>query len=200
MESFLKYYLPVFLLVYLAVTFILPSLRVYKQTSINPVTFGRRDDAHDYIGFIMKIITGLLIAAILLFSLNDRAYQLLAPFHYLHQVWIKYTGLFFLHTSLTWIMIAQYQMKQSWRIGLDEKNKTELITGGLFRLSRNPVFLGMIVSTTGMFLVIPNAITFFTVTASYIVIQIQIRLEEEHLQKLHGAAYSDYKQKVRRLL
>lgn len=37
MNDFLKYYLPVFLIAYLLVTFVLPSIRVYKQTGINPV-------------------------------------------------------------------------------------------------------------------------------------------------------------------
>lgn len=91
-------------------------------------------------------------------------------------------------------------MKQSWRIGIDEKNTTSLITKGLFSISRNLVFLGMIISTAGMFLIIPNAITFFVAITSYIVIQIQIRLEEEFLQRVYGRSYGDYKLKVRRLL
>ena len=91
-------------------------------------------------------------------------------------------------------------MKQSWRIGIDEKNKTDLISNGLFSLSRNPIFLGMIVSTLGIFLIIPDTITFFIAATSYIVIQIQIRLEEDHLSKQHGTIYQEYRRKVKRLL
>lgn len=200
MEDFLKYYLSLFLLAYLLITFVIPSVRVYWQTGINPVTFGKSDNAHDYIGSIMKVLTGLLIVAVLLFSFSERAYQYLVPINYLEVTWIKYTGLLSVHASLIWIVIAQYHMKQSWRIGVDEKNKTELITTGFFSLSRNPIFLGMILSTIGIFLFIPNAITFFTMAATYIIIQIQIRLEEEHLVKQHGAIYTAYKQRVRRLI
>ena len=200
MHSFLQYYLPLFLLIYLVVTFILPSIRVYRKTGINPVTFGKSDNAHDYIGAVMKFLTGWLVAAVLLFSIGDAAYQYLAPIAYLQKDWVKYTGLFLIHASLVWIVIAQGHMKQSWRIGVDEKNKTELITTGFFSVSRNPIFLGMIVSTAGIFLVIPNVVTFFTMTTTYIVIQIQIRLEEEHLFKQHATSYSKYKKKVRRLL
>lgn len=200
MNSFLRYYLPLFLLVYLVVTFILPSIRVYKKTGINPVTFGKSDNAHDYIGFIMKVLTGLLFIAILLFSLSQKTYQYLTPVNYLQQDWIKYIGLILIHASFIWIVIAQYHMKQSWRIGVDEKNKTELITTGFLSLSRNPIFLGMIVSTIGIFLIIPNALTFFIMATTYIVIQIQIKLEEEHLLKKHGPTHIKYKYKVRRLL
>ncbi|MEO6732906.1 MAG: hypothetical protein ABIN01_16905 [Ferruginibacter sp.] len=123
MNSFLKYYLPSFLLVYLVATFILPSISVYRKTGINPVSFGNSDNAHDYIGFIMKVLTGLLIIAVLLYSFSNRAYQYLSPIIYLQAEWIKYTGLFLMHASLIWIVVAQYQMKQSWRIGIDEKTK-----------------------------------------------------------------------------
>jgi protein-S-isoprenylcysteine O-methyltransferase Ste14 len=58
----------------------------------------------------------------------------------------------------------------------------------------------MILSTAGIFLIIPNTITFFIIITSYIVIQIQIRLEEEHLAKQHGAVYIEYKRSVRRLI
>lgn len=200
MNSFLSIYLPLFLLAYLLITFVLPSIRVYRQTGINPVTFGKSDNAHDYIGGVMKLLTGLLVIAVLLFSTSEGAYQYLMPINYLEDAWIKYIGLILIHASFIWIVIAQYHMKQSWRIGVDEKNKTELITTGFFDLSRNPIFLGMILSTVGIFLIIPNAITFFTMAATYIIIQIQIRLEEEHLVKQHGTIYTEYKQRVRRLI
>jgi protein-S-isoprenylcysteine O-methyltransferase Ste14 len=200
MNEVLKYYLPIFLVAYLLITFVLPSVRVYKQTGINPVTFGKTDNAHDYIGTIMKVLTAVLVAAVLLFSFSRDAYNYLNPFEYLQKEWIAYTGLVLIHAALFWIMIAQSQMKQSWRIGIDEKNKTSLVTRGLFSISRNPVFLGMIVSTVGVFLILPNAITLFVAATSNVVIQIQIRLEEEHLQRMHGANYSQYKKTVRRLI
>ena len=105
-----------------------------------------------------------------------------------------------IHLSLLWISVAQYQMSNSWRIGIDENNKTELITKGLFSYSRNPIFLGMIISVAGIFFILPNALTFFLILSTYIVIQIQIRLEEEFLEKQHGQEYLSYKQTTKRLL
>ncbi len=200
MLQYLKYYLPLFLLVYLLITFILPSVRVYKKTGINPVTFGKSDNAHDYIGTIMKVLTGLLVIAVLFYSLSANAYKYLNPISFFKTDWLQYTGLFIIHASLIWIVIAQYHMKQSWRIGIDEQNRTELITTGLFSLSRNPIFLGMILSIIGIFLIIPDTVTFFVAATSYIVIQIQIRLEEEFLITQHGTDYTEYKRTVRRLL
>ncbi len=200
MLQYLNYYLPVFLVAYLVITFILPSIRVYNKTGINPVTFGKSDNAHDYIGAIMKMLTALLGMSVLLFSISDSAYKYLNPISFLQVNWLQYTGLIVVHASLVWIVFAQSHMNQSWRIGIDEKNSTELITGGLFSFSRNPIFLGMLFSTIGIFLIITNTVTFFVAAATYIVIQIHIRLEEEFLFMKHGVIYAEYKRNIRRLI
>jgi protein-S-isoprenylcysteine O-methyltransferase Ste14 len=198
--SFLKIYLPIYLLLYLFIAFVLPSYRTFKRTGINPVTFGRSGNAHDYIGFVMKLLVGLLFIAVLLFSLSEKAYPYLVPISYLQIDALRYAGLIIIHISLLWICIAQLQMGNSWRIGIDEENKTGLVTKGVFSVSRNPIFLGMIISVAGVFLIIPNALTFFLMLTTYFIIQIQIRLEEDFLTKEHGSKYQEYKHKTKRLL
>lgn len=200
MTSFFKIYLPVYLLLYLAAAFILPSYRTWKQTGINPVTFGKEDTAHNYIGFVMKLLIVLLFIAVLLYSIGGKIYNYLLPADYLQNQTFYITGLVLIHIALFWIVIAQYQMSNSWRIGIDEVNKTELVTSGLFGISRNPVFLGMIVTVLGLFLILPNVLSFFTAAATYFIIQIQVRLEEEFLERQHGESYQKYKKTTRRLL
>ena len=89
-------------------------------------------------------------------------------------------------------------MSNSWRVGIDLNTKTELKTQGLFSISRNPVFLGMLITLAGLFLILPNAITMLVLVSSTWIFQIQIRLEEEYLSKKHGKSYVDYSKKVRR--
>ncbi|HLR49162.1 MAG TPA: methyltransferase [Candidatus Sphingobacterium stercoripullorum] len=101
---------------------------------------------------------------------------------------------------VVWNELAEGNMKNSWRIGIDTQTKTELVTNGLFSISRNPIFFGMILSLVGLFLTTPNALTLIFLILGYVLIQIQIRLEEEFLTKEHGQAYIGYKQKVRRLI
>lgn len=200
MQLFLRFYLPFYLMAYLAVAFALPTWRTWKQTGINPITFGNTDTAHNYIGFVMKLLIALLIMAVLCYSAGGQLYQYLVPVTYLQKEWLTGTGLLIIHISLAWIAIAQFQMSTSWRIGIDEENKTELKTKGLFSISRNPVFLGMIASVAGMFCIIPNAVTFFLTLTTYIIIQVQIRLEEEFLTRQHGGNYITYKATTRRLI
>lgn len=100
--------------------------------------------------------------------------------------------------ALPFIFIAQMQMADSWRVGIDEKQHTPLVTHGLFNWSRNPVFLGMLAALLGFFLVAPNAFTLLLLGLSYTSIQIQVRLEEPFLRAQHGAAYEQYCERVRR--
>ena len=196
----LKIYLPIYLILYMLVAFVIPTYRTYKMTGINPITFGKNDNAHDYIGFIMKVLIVLLFVAVLTFSFSEKIYSYLVPISYLQTKTLAIIGLALIHIALVWISIAQYQMSNSWRIGIDEKNKTKLVTDGVFSISRNPIFLGMIISVVGLFFIVPNALTFFLIIITYIVIQIQIRLEEEFLQKQHSQDYVSYKLKTKRLL
>ena len=85
-------------------------------------------------------------------------------------------------------------------LGIDEQHPTELRTTGLFAISRNPIFLGLIVVLIGFFLLLPNALTLVVLIAGYLLIQIQIRLEETFLLQQHGASYKNYKASVRRFL
>jgi protein-S-isoprenylcysteine O-methyltransferase Ste14 len=52
----------------------------------------------------------------------------------------------------------------------------------------------------GLFFTTPNALTGIFLLLGYVLIQIQIRLEEEFLTQQHGAHYLTYKKKVRRLI
>ena len=71
---------------------------------------------------------------------------------------------------------------------------------GLFGISRNPIFLGVLIVFAGMFLIIPNAVTLVILISGFIVIQVQVRLEEEFLIKQLGDEYIVYMVNVKRWL
>ena len=91
-------------------------------------------------------------------------------------------------------------MANSWRIGIDEINNSELVTNGLFSISRNPIFLGIMIANVGLLLIIPNTFTILIVSLSTVSINTQIRLEEEFLKGSHGEEYQKYLKRVRRWL
>ena len=87
--------------------------------------------------------------------------------------------------ALAWTLVAQAQMGDSWRIGIDSANSTALVTSGLFAISRNPIFLAMRINLLGLFAVLPNALTLLTLIAGEMLMQVQVRLDETHLAGLH---------------
>jgi len=103
-----------------------------------------------------------------------------------------------LAASFLWTVLAQRQMGVSWRIGVDQSRRTDLVARGLFRVSRNPIFLGMIVTLAGLFLVLPSTATLVIAVLGIVTIGVQVRLEEAHLLEIHGAAYAEYKRRVPR--
>lgn len=199
MDQFLRTYLPVITLLTFGLSFVWSSVRVYKLTGINPLRFGSEDNAHNYIGMVMKFLIAMLFIAVFQFGF-DWNYEYLLPVWYLRLHALQITGLVLLHISLAWILYAQFDMGKSWRIGIDTENETELVANGIFSISRNPIFLGMICSILAIFLIIPNVLTFAVLLLSYFIIQIQVRLEEEFLFKQHHETYTIYKSKVRRWL
>lgn len=197
-EQIIKYYYPIYVIFFICIVFILPSVRTYRKTGINPVTFSSKDTAHDYSGFMMKLCTLLLVIMVFIFSFSEKAYLYFVPISYLEITAVSIFGFVIIHLALLWIIIAQIHMGVSWRIGIDETNKTDLITSGLFSLSRNPIFLGILVNILGLFLVLPNALSFALLIAIYIVVQVQVRLEEEFLKRTNESRYSHYYSNVRR--
>jgi protein-S-isoprenylcysteine O-methyltransferase Ste14 len=123
---------------------------------------------------------------------------LLGPLNWLDLVLVRWLGVVCFILSIPIIMFAQMQMGKSWRIGIDQQRKTELVTDGIFAHSRNPIFLGMRINLLGLFLILPNCATFAIWTAGELLMGVQVRLEEAHLSQANGAEYARYSQKVRR--
>jgi len=194
----LKYFLPLYLFAYFGAAFFWRSFMVWKRTGVNPVVFKGSDDAHDFIGRIFKLLFALIVAVVLVYSFWPSVYLYLMPIDWLEYSWLRWLGISLLLLSLVWTVVAQAQMGESWRIGIDQKHRTNLVQRGVFSLSRNPIFLGMMVTLFGLFLVIPNALTLLTLALGVVLIQIQVRLEEEFLAKSHGDEYTEYRRRIRR--
>jgi len=200
MYEFLRILLPTYFIVYFGIAFVAKSIIVAKRIGKNPLVLPKDDSAYGLIGLYFKLTIIFMLVYVFLFAFVPALYDKFLPVKQLDNLTIKWVGLGLLCFALIWTIIAQRHMKNSWRIGIDTETKTELITTGLFGFSRNPIFFGMIVSLIGLFLTTPNALTGLFLILGYVLIQIQIRLEEEFLTAEHGQNYLVYKHKVRRLI
>jgi protein-S-isoprenylcysteine O-methyltransferase Ste14 len=71
---------------------------------------------------------------------------------------IAAVGLVLAVAGLGVVLLAQTAMGASWRIGVDENERTELVTNGLFSRVRNPIFTGMATVCAGMALMVPTLV------------------------------------------
>jgi protein-S-isoprenylcysteine O-methyltransferase Ste14 len=88
----LRYFLPIYLVVYFIAAFFWRSYVVWKRTGINPVVFKGSDDAHDFIGRVFKLLFAIVVIVALVYSLFPTAYQYLVPIPWLDHSWIRSTG------------------------------------------------------------------------------------------------------------
>lgn len=97
-------------------------------------------------------------------------------------------------------LLAVIFMRDSWRAGIPDKDKTELVTEGIYKLSRNPAFLGFDFMYVGLLLMYGNVITLVFTLFAVIMLHLQILQEERYLESTFGEAYTEYKKQVFRYL
>ena len=91
-------------------------------------------------------------------------------------------------------------MKDSWRAGIPDKDRTELVTDGIYAFSRNPAFLGFDLQYVGVLLMFCNWLTAAFTVFAVIMLHLQILQEERFLATAFGAEYLEYQRCVHRYL
>lgn len=98
-------------------------------------------------------------------------------------------------------LLAQLAMGTSWRIGVDETERTELVTEGPFAIVRNPIFGAMLPTALGLVLLVPNVVAIAGLVMLATALQVQTRaIEEPYLLRTHGEQYASYAARVGRFL
>ena len=98
-------------------------------------------------------------------------------------------------------LAAQIAMGDSWRIGVDEAERTDLVTDGPFSLARNPIFAAMLPASLGLALMVPSWVAFAGVVALFVALELQVRIvEEPYLRRAHGHSYVEYAGRVGRFV
>lgn len=119
--------------------------------------------------------------------------------HYVIDVlWLKYAGIILCFIGLIIFLAALISFGKAWRIGIDEKNSNELVSAGIFKYSRNPIFLFMDLYFTGIMLIYPNIVFIIIAVCTIAGIHLQILREEQFLLNKFGEKYIEYKKQTKR--
>ena len=98
-------------------------------------------------------------------------------------------------------IISVVQMKDNWRAGVQMEEKTNLVTKGIYSISRNPAFLGFDLMYIGILFTFFNWYLCFATGFALVFFHLQIvNVEEEFLVEAFGQEYLEYQKKVCRYL
>ena len=97
-------------------------------------------------------------------------------------------------------LLSVLSMKDSWRAGIPDQDRTELVTSGIYQFSRNPAFLGFDLMYIGVMLMYCNYLTVPLSVFSIVMLHLQILQEERYLEETFGEAYREYKRQTFRYL
>ncbi len=179
------------LAVFYTVYFCKMILQKRKGIQTDQIARGKQKTKIFYIELVMKAATYSVVAAEV-FSLFCAPEYLPQPFAAAGVVLGLIGDILFTVSVVT--------MKDSWRAGIAENDKTEIITSGIYSISRNPAFLAFDCVYAGLLLIAFNWILMAFSVFAVTMLHLQILQEEAFLSKTFGAEYDVYKSKVRRYL
>ena len=112
----------------------------------------------------------------------------------------KILGLALVLSGFTLAFVAFFTLKRSYSSTLVIREDHKLITHGVFRFVRHPIYLGVILVCIGMPVYASSLGGLVTMSVMIPIFLVRIRLEERLLTDEFGDAYRAYKEATRKLI
>ena len=113
---------------------------------------------------------------------------------------LRATGTVMVLGATALMLAAQLDLGASWRVGIDEGARPGLVTGGLYRYSRNPIYVAMLAALLGFALLLPSWISLGLLIGAGLGIRRHVRDEEAYLARTYGEEYRRYAARVGRFV
>ena len=95
--------------------------------------------------------------------------------------------------------VASFRKANTTVNPLTPESISSLVVSGIFRLSRNPMYLALLLALTGWGLYLANLLSLLLTTGFiFYMNRFQIQPEERALEEIFGSEFNDYKKQVRR--
>jgi len=174
----------------------------WSITGVFPIVIGRGKGAWRIIELLSFLALILWVSEVLLRAFQSRfdLFPDAVNSTLLHAQAVRILGLLLVTLGLILFILAFVNFGTSWRIGIDRKRPGQLVTSGIFAITRNPIYVAFIIIFFGIFLI--NGTWFFLIFAllAVVAIHFQILREEDFLRKQYGASYADYCKRTARYL
>jgi protein-S-isoprenylcysteine O-methyltransferase Ste14 len=173
------------------------------RKGINPITLNLRGKG--WLGIVEVLLfvqVNLWVLAVLLYALPLDA---LPHLGLLGRVLVdapaaRFAGVILIGIAFALFGLAMAALGDAWRLGLDEPGPDRLVTGGVYAVSRNPIYLFFDLYFVGTFLVNGSLLFLLLAVLAAANLHVQILHEEAFLGRLHGPAYEAYRGRTARYL
>ena len=172
---------------------VLSRVLLLKRKGIKAMNFGEIDKTDFFIPPFAFFYFYLVFAAA--FRLPTVSTQ-----QFFHSGIIAWVGVCLCLSGLLLIVLSLSSFGTSFRVGIDTQQSGALVTGGVFGISRNPMYVAFASILIGQFLTFPNWILMVYIGAGSWLFNRQVLREEDYLKRHYGKEYSEYCGRVRRYL
>ena len=101
-------------------------------------------------------------------------------------------------TGTAYFAAAVTAMRDNWRAGIDAEQHTELVTGGIYRSSRNPAVWGLVGVYAEVTVICPNWLLDIRSAGTICLVHLEILKEEAFIADRFGEEYDAYKRRTLR--
>lgn len=157
-------------------------MKIIGKETIHPIWF--------YSGKIIGYITWILFVLSFLKQVNIKMISF---------IWLDYLSYITFFLGFIIIIISLVNLGKSTRLGLPTEN-TVFKTNGIYRISRNPMYVGFNLFTISSVLLTSNVVILLFGIYSIAIYHLIIKGEETFLEKRFGTEYINYKTRVRRYI
>jgi protein-S-isoprenylcysteine O-methyltransferase Ste14 len=141
----------------------------------------------------------LIYAAFFLLSFLLQGYFTIKGAFFFHSHWANIFGSILYFVGVAFIFPAGFEFVKSKNTVITAKPATSLQTTGIYSISRNPMYLGLVLIYLGLTFQFGNWWTIFLLPILIIVITYRVILREErYLTRAFGDEYTNYQKQVRR--
>lgn len=168
------------------------KMYLQKRQGIRTHQIGRRKEKGLHTVETFMSVATLAIVIVQLISV-------MAGWNYMPQS-IRYAGFGIGIVGDLIFLISVHCMRDSWRAGIPDQDKTKLVTEGIYAYSRNPAFLGFDLQYIGILLMYCNVLLAVFTVFAVVMLHLQILQEEEYMTNTFGEEYVCYRNHVLRYL
>jgi protein-S-isoprenylcysteine O-methyltransferase Ste14 len=177
----------------LLLAMVLIRVRLMRRKGIQAVHFGNIDKADFLIPPFALFYFYIVFAA----AFN---WPTAARHRFFESGLASWAGVLCCVAGLILLFLSLVSFGKSFRIGIDQDSPNNLVTTGVFAVSRNPIYVAFWFVLLGQFLLFSNWIPLVYLAAATWLFHRQVLREEDFMRRHYGQEYSDYCLRVRRYL